>query len=62
MIMIFNIIDWIGDGPEPYTEAMKACQYSHSGYVARMQTYMGVASEPVKKQRNRNRNKNKKTR
>ena len=60
-LKIFNIIDWIGDGSEPYAEAMKACQYSHSGYVARMQKYMGVAEEPVKKPRNRNRNRNRKT-
>ena len=55
-LKIFNIVDWIGDGSEPYTDAMRVCTYSHSGYVARMQKYMGVAPEPVKKPRNRNRN------
>ncbi|MCP4783299.1 MAG: sulfatase [Fuerstiella sp.] len=52
-LKIFNIIDWIGDGHEPYTAAMKACSFSHSGYVARMQQYMGVAKTPEKKKRNR---------
>ena len=60
-LKIFNIIDWIGAGNEPYKEAMKACTHSHGGYVGRMQKYMGVAAEPEKKQRNKNRNKNKKT-
>ncbi|MBC8352886.1 MAG: sulfatase [Planctomycetes bacterium] len=48
-LKIFNIIDWIGDGVEPYTAAMKACEYSHGGYVARMQQYMGVAKAEKKK-------------
>lgn len=47
-LKIFNIIDWIGDGTEPYTEAMKACNFSHQGYVARMQEYTGTAG-PAKK-------------
>ena len=42
-LKIFNIIDWIGDGVEPYTAAMKACTFSHGGYVARMQQYVGVS-------------------
>ncbi|MGY8768520.1 MAG: sulfatase-like hydrolase/transferase [Pirellulales bacterium] len=50
-LKIFNIIDWIGEGHEPYTEAMTACEFSHNGYVARMQQYMGVAKPPVKKNR-----------
>ncbi|PHS19040.1 MAG: sulfatase [Blastopirellula sp.] len=50
-LKIFNIIDWIGEGHEPYTEAMTACKFSHNGYVTRMQQYMGVAKAPVKKQR-----------
>lgn len=41
-LKIFNIIDWIGDGTEPYMEAMKECEYSHNGYVDRMKQYMGV--------------------
>ena len=52
-LKIFNIIDWIGDGHESYTAAMKVCSFSHSGYVARMQQYMGVAKPPEKKKRNR---------
>ena len=50
-LKVFNIIDWVGDGSEPYVDAMKACSYSHGGYVARMQQYMGVAESPAKKQR-----------
>jgi arylsulfatase A-like enzyme len=52
-LKIFNIVDWIGDGVEPYSEAMKACEFSHGGYVARMQQYLGVKTEPQRKQRNR---------
>lgn len=47
-LMIFNIIDWIGDGIEPYTAAMKACEYSHNGYVDRMKEYQGVATPAAK--------------
>ncbi|MFK7818199.1 MAG: sulfatase-like hydrolase/transferase [Planctomycetaceae bacterium] len=50
-LKIFNIIDWIGDGTEPYTEAMKACEYSHGGYVSRMQQYVGVKPKADKKPR-----------
>ena len=28
-LKIFNIIDWIGDGVEPYKDAMKACEFSN---------------------------------
>jgi len=52
-LKIFNIIDWIGDGIEPYADSMKACTFSHGGYVARMQQYVGVADEPAKKKRNK---------
>ena len=48
-LKIFNIIDWIGDGTEPYVEAMKACEFSHGGYVPRMQQYLGVAPAGKKK-------------
>ncbi len=54
-LKIFNIIDWIGDGVEPYRKAMKACTYSHGGYVARMKQYTGVTPKPAKKPRNKNR-------
>ena len=43
----------IGDGHEPYTEAMKACSFGHNGYVGRMQQYMGVAAKKEKKKRDR---------
>ena len=48
-LKIFNIIDWIGDGTEPYAEAMKACEFSHGGYVGRMQKYLGAAPDTKKK-------------
>ncbi len=51
-LKIFNIIDWIGDGNEPYAEAMKLCEFSHGGYVNRMQQYMGVKPPEQKKKRN----------
>ena len=50
-LKIFNIIDWIGDGVEPYADAMKACEFSHGGYVGRMQQYLGVKTQPQRKQR-----------
>ena len=52
--MIFNIIDWIGDGVEPYAESINACKYRHGGYVGRMQKYLGAA-EQSKKTRTRKR-------
>ena len=57
-LKIFNIIDWIGDGTEPYIDAMKACEFSHGGYVARMQQYLGaVPAEKKKRTRKATRNK-----
>jgi hypothetical protein len=52
-LKIFNIVDWIGDGVEPYREAMKACEFSHGGYVGRMQQYLGAQPESKRKKRNR---------
>ncbi len=52
-LKIFNIIDWIGDGIEPYADAMKACNFSHDGYVGRMQEYMGVKEKAPAKNRDR---------
>ena len=59
-LKIFNIIDWIGDGAEPYAQAMKACSYSHQGYVSRMQKYLNVGGDEKKKDGRRNRTRNKK--
>ena len=50
-LKIFNVIDWIGDGVEPYAEAMKSCEFSHQGYVARMQDYLGT--KPVRQKNSR---------
>lgn len=41
-LKIFNIIDWIGDGHEPYVDAMAACKFDYQGYVSRMKEYMNV--------------------
>lgn len=41
-LKIFNIIDWIGEGTEPYVEAMQACAYDYRGYVARMKRFMDI--------------------
>ena len=48
-LKIFNIIDWIGEGTEPYAEAMAACEYSHGGYVGRMKEYFKIAKPKKKK-------------
>jgi N-sulfoglucosamine sulfohydrolase len=53
-LKIFNIIDWIGDGHEPYTEAMTACQFSHGDYVNRMKEYMGIAKSAKKEKKKKN--------
>ena len=52
-LKIFNIVDWIGDGTEPYVDAMKACEFSHQNYVQRMKQYLGVAAPPAPKKKNR---------
>ncbi|OYP31680.1 sulfatase-like hydrolase/transferase [Rhodopirellula sp. MGV] len=39
-LKIFNVVDWIGDGIEPYREAMQQCDFSHGDYVNRMKEYM----------------------
>ena len=52
-LKIFNIVDWIGDGHAAFAEAMAKCKFSHSGYVARMQEYMGVAKAQEKPRKNR---------
>jgi len=48
-LKIMNVIDWIGDGIEPYVDAIKACRFDHGGYVARMKENLGVKGEPVSK-------------
>ena len=48
-LKIFNIIDWIGDGTDPYMDAMKACSFDHGGYVNRMKQYLGAETEKAKK-------------
>lgn len=52
-LKVFNIIDWIGDGIDPYAESMKLCEFSHGGYVDRMKQYFGIIKAPVKKKRNK---------
>ena len=50
-LKVLNIIDWIGDGAEPYVEAMKKCEFSHQGYVPNMKENLGVAVSKPKKKR-----------
>ena len=48
-LKIFNVIDWIGEGVEPYQESMKLCQFSHGGYVDRMKEYLEIPVPAKKK-------------
>ncbi len=56
-LKIFNVVDWIGDGTTPYVAAMKACDFSHGGYVNRMKEYLKVETEKPPAERKRNRKK-----
>ena len=47
-LKILNIIDWIGEGIDPYRDAIAACQFDHDGYVGRMKENMGIQTEPKK--------------
>ncbi|MFH5803955.1 sulfatase-like hydrolase/transferase [Alienimonas sp. DA493] len=44
-LKVLNVIDWIGEGFEPYAEAIAACDFSHGGYVDRMKEYAGVGKK-----------------
>jgi arylsulfatase A-like enzyme len=50
-LKILNIIDWIGDGTEPYVDAMAKCEFSHQGYVPKMLENLGVTKAPIKKKK-----------
>ena len=50
-LKVTNIIDWIGDGTADYAEAIKACNFSHGGYVDRMKQYFGFAKPKAKKKK-----------
>jgi hypothetical protein len=50
-LKILNIIDWIGEGSEPYVDAMTQCKFSHQGYVPRMLENLGVAQPQKKKKK-----------
>jgi N-sulfoglucosamine sulfohydrolase len=50
-LKICNIIDWIGDDIGPYTASLKACKFSHQGYVARMKEHFGVIKAKKKKRK-----------
>ncbi|NNJ24371.1 sulfatase family protein [Alienimonas chondri] len=43
-LKVLNVIDWIGDGFEPYMEAIADCDFSHGGYVKRMKEFAGVSA------------------
>lgn len=48
-LKVMNVIDWIGDGSEPYTETIQSCQFSHQGYVPRMKQSLGLTDLPPTK-------------
>lgn len=52
-LKVLNIIDWIGDGAEPYLTSMEKCKFRHQGYVPRMLQTMGVEQPKENKQNNR---------
>jgi len=45
-LKVCNVIDWIGDGIDPYKASLEACQFDHGGYVDRMKEYLEV---PIRK-------------
>ncbi|MEM9284160.1 MAG: sulfatase-like hydrolase/transferase [Verrucomicrobiota bacterium] len=47
----FNVIDWIGDGIEPFQEAALACQAEPTNYVDQMKEYLIDGYEPKKKKK-----------
>jgi N-sulfoglucosamine sulfohydrolase len=56
-LKVTNIIDWIGDGTEPYKDAIIACKFSHGGYVDRMKEYFGYAKAKPKKKKKKSKKK-----
>jgi hypothetical protein len=50
-LKVTNIIDWIGDGIEPYKESIVKCQFSHGGYVDRMKEYFGLKKPAAAKKK-----------
>lgn len=50
-LKITNIIDWIGDGIDPYKESIVKCKFSHEGYVDRMKEYFKLKAPKAKKKK-----------
>jgi len=50
-LMIMNMIDWIGKGPDEYKKSIIACNFSHGGYVVRMKAYFGFNERTPKKRK-----------
>ncbi|MCM8532177.1 MAG: sulfatase [Lentisphaeraceae bacterium] len=48
-LKVTNIIDWIGEGVEPYKDSIIKCNFSHGGYVDRMKEYFGLTAPKTKK-------------
>ena len=48
-LKVLNIIDWIGEGAGPYQDSIRACEFSHGGYVSRMKENLGVKPPPAPK-------------
>ena len=38
-LLVLNMIDWLGDKGEHYTEAIRQCSFSHQGYVENMKQF-----------------------
>ena len=38
-LLVLNMIDWLGDKGEHYTEAIRQCSFSHQGYVQNMKQF-----------------------
>jgi HEAT repeat protein len=50
-LKVTNIIDWIGEGIDPYKESILKCNFSHGGYVDRMKEYFGLKKVASKKKK-----------
>ena len=50
-LKVTNIIDWSGDDISLYKDSLRACKFSHSGYVNRMKETFGVKIPPRKKKK-----------
>jgi arylsulfatase A-like enzyme len=51
-LLVLNMIDWVGAGPDAYRDEIIACTAKHcSAYVHRMKQYFGYIKAPEKKKK-----------